>query len=67
LFSVNLVQPVQRDEVRLTRIRRVSNVVQAMENLITQCDGIEEFHGLRKTLSGELIAARKLLTREIHL
>lgn len=51
---------------RLDRIRRISNAVQALENLIAQCDGINEFAMFREKAILTLINARKLLTREIH-
>jgi hypothetical protein len=51
---------------RLDRIRRLSNVVQAIENLVVQCEGMPDFEDFNGVICVELVQARKILTREIH-
>ena len=47
-------------------LRRLSNVAQALENLITQCEDEEAFRALRIASERQLQLVRAAMTREIH-
>jgi hypothetical protein len=51
---------------KVEKLQRISNVVQALENLLAQSEGQREFESLRHAASAELASARKLLTQVIH-
>jgi hypothetical protein len=47
-------------------LRRLSNVAQALENLIVQCESAEMFRSLRSASEQQLHVVRAAMTREIH-
>ena len=53
-------------EKKLQELRQLSNVIQALENLVTQCGMGERFESLKAMAASELHAARKALVTEIH-
>ena len=51
---------------RLDHMRQLSNVIQALENLIVQCDDSETFQSLRLMAGQELGLARQALQNALH-
>jgi hypothetical protein len=52
---------------KIQDLQKISNVVQALENLIAQCDGLETFEQVKLLAVHELIQARRAMAREICL
>jgi hypothetical protein len=53
-------------EERLEQLRRASNVIQALENLIVQCDDVEMFSSIRNSAHEALQQTRHYLQTIIH-
>lgn len=53
-------------EFKLDRIRRMSNIVQALENLILQCEDVDGFELLHVSAQSHLGEARRLMHKTIH-
>jgi len=47
-------------------LRRISNVIQALENVIIQCGGAQQFRSLEAIAVAELAWARRMLHKELH-
>lgn len=60
-------QNYSAEESKLEKIRRLSNVVQSLENVLNQSEDQEEYAGMRKVIENFLIDSRRQLRREIHL
>ena len=58
--------PAQNSE-QLKEIRRISNVIQALENLINQCEEGEAFAHIREYSLQALGYSHQQLRRQIHL
>ena len=54
-------------DTRWQAIRRTSNVIQALENLLVQCDDLPEFADMRAQAQEQLAFAREELRKKIHL
>ncbi len=51
---------------RLDQIRKASNVIQALENAVVQCDDQPAFEQLKQSLQGYLRTSREKLRELIH-
>jgi hypothetical protein len=51
---------------QLAEIRCLSNVAQALENVLTQCEPSTRFETLRSFVLAELIAVHRDIRRKIH-
>ena len=70
LMNVNLAwqgeEVMSVEEARLEEIRRVSNIVQALENVAAQCDDSGNFDRLERSVSEMLMWTRSKLRQLIH-
>ena len=63
----NRDRPLRPDPVaRLDKIRQLSNTIQAMENVLVQCDDMPEFVMLCAMIRPHLAAAQALQFRLVH-
>jgi hypothetical protein len=51
---------------QLEEIRQLSNIIQALENLVVQCEGVQEFCELQLIAKTGLSQARKNMSKLIH-
>ena len=53
-------------ERKLQEMRQLSNVIQALENLLVQCDELPQFSSLRVVATEALILATSSMTSALH-
>lgn len=53
-------------EIRMGEIRRTSNVIQALENVLIQAEESPDFEGLRETIQGYLEFSKQRMLGYIH-
>jgi len=54
------------EEQKLESIRRISNIIQALENVVIQCEDNLDFAVLKKSIQSFLEFARRRLMHSIH-
>ncbi len=67
--EVGVMDPVAfyvEAEQRLTEIRQISNVMQALQNVINQCDSIPDFRVTLEMAEAHLERAQRELQKRIH-
>lgn len=57
---------IPSSETKLESIRKISNVVQALENLIVQCEDLDAFQPLQSWAKKELNRTFLQMRRQIH-
>ena len=51
---------------KLDELRRLSNVIQALENVIMQCDNQAAFEGIQQVAEDQIGDLQKSLRRQLH-
>lgn len=66
-FDVVLSPPMETEGAgRIEMIRRTSNVIQALENVVTQCEDSPEFEAMRESIQDFLWFTRVKMQQLIH-
>lgn len=71
LMDITLIENIQEERLmaaweKLNTLRRLSNTIQALENVIGQCGDDQSLLSLRTCVADQLDQLHKVLRRQIH-